>query len=86
MYEQHEEVTAHLEPEPQNERDANAISVQIDYGNGRCHVGYIAITRVEIGDIMFSVKWLRYGFYMKILTTRVGRWHPYVVYKAMRVK
>ena len=101
MYEEHEEVTAHLEPEPQNERNADAISVQIDYGNGRCHVGYIAreltkfihpllndnaITRVEIGDITFSVKWLRIGFYMKLLITRVGRWHPYVVYKAMRVK
>ena len=28
MYEEHEEVTVHLEPEPQNERDAYAISVQ----------------------------------------------------------
>lgn len=41
MYEEHEEVTAHLLPEPQNERDADAIYVQINYGDGPCHVGYI---------------------------------------------
>lgn len=86
--EEHEEVTAHLVPEPQNERDADAISVQINYGDGPCHVGYIpkelakyihpllkenAITKVEIGHIIFSLKWYRVGFYMKILITRMER-------------
>ena len=41
MYEEHEEVTAHLLPEPHNERDSDAISVQINYGDGPCHVRYI---------------------------------------------
>lgn len=99
--EEHEVVTAHLVPEPQNERDSDAISVQINYGDGPCHVGYIpreltkyihpllkenAITKVDIGHIIFSLKWYRVGFYMKIPITRVGRWEPYVVSKAMRVK
>ena len=101
IYEEHEEVTAHLVPMPENERDADAISVQINYGDGPCHVGYIpreltkyihpllkenAITKVEIGHIIFSLKWYRVGFYMKILITRMGRWEPYVISKAMRVK
>lgn len=101
IYDEHEEVTAHLLPERDNERDADAISVQINYGDGPCHVGYIpreltnfihpllkdnAITKVEIGHIMFSVKWCRPGFYMNLLITRLGRWDPYVTSKALRVK
>lgn len=67
MYEETEEVTAHLLPELYNERDAEAISVQINYGVGPCHNGYIpreltkfihpllrdnAITWVEIGQMV----------------------------------
>ena len=67
MYEETEEMTAHLLPESYNETDTKAISVQINYGFGPCHDGYIprelttfihpllrdnAITRVEIGQMV----------------------------------
>lgn len=100
LYTDHEHVSVQLVPEPLNERDSNAISVQIDYGEGLHHVGYIskeltqfihpllkdnAIANLEIGHIRFCLKWLRIGFYMKLLITRRGRWEPFVVAKAMRV-
>ena len=99
LYTENEHVTAHLVPEPQNEKDSSAISVQINYGDGQHHVGYIpkeltqyihpllqanAITNVEIGHIKFCLKWYRIGFYMKLMITRRGRWDPFVVSKAMR--
>ena len=65
-------VSAYLAPEPENEKDSKAISVQIDYGKGKKHVGYIAkelsqfihpllrsdsITKVEIEHTKFTFKW-----------------------------
>ena len=67
MYEENGHVSAHLVPEPQKEKDSNAISVQINYGDRQHHNGYIskeltpfihpllinAITKVELGHIKF---------------------------------
>lgn len=93
-------VSAYLAPEPENEKDSKAISVQIDYGERKKHVRYIAkelsqfihpllrsdsITKVEIEHTKFTFKWQRIGFYVKLLITRLGRWEPFVVTKAMRV-
>ena len=33
---------ARLRPEPTNEKDKNAIAIDIDYGTGYYHAGYIA--------------------------------------------
>lgn len=42
MNEQQKQVAAHLQPEPTNDYDSNAILVQIVYGEGFKAVGYIA--------------------------------------------
>ena len=94
-------VTAYIVPEPDNEKDAEAICVMIDYGEGKQRVGYIAkeltkfihpllcsnsITNVAVGKIKFQTMWLRMGFYMSVLITRKGKWEPCVVNAARKVK
>jgi hypothetical protein len=50
-------VTAHVMPEPDNERDSEAIYVKIDYGEGQVRVGYIARELTKyIAYILFSNK------------------------------
>ena len=100
MYNANEQVSAYLVPEPKNEKDSNAVSVKIDYGEGKKHVGYISreltrfihlllktgsIRKVEIGHIKLCLKWSKIGFNMKLMITRLGRWEPFVVSKAMHV-
>ena len=41
MNEQQKQVTARLQPEPTNDYNSNAISVEIDWGEGFKAVGYI---------------------------------------------
>ena len=94
MYEENGHVSACLVPEPQKEKESNAISVQINYGDGQHHIGYIskeltpfihpllsvnAVTKVEIGHIKFCVKCYRIDFCMKLLITRLGKWELYDV-------
>ena len=94
-------VTAHIMPEPDNERDSEAICVKIDYGEGQVRVGYIAreltkyihplfkqnkILKVRIGKIKFQTQWLRIGFYTSILITRNGEWEKFVENAARHVK
>ena len=89
------EVNVRISPEPNNEKDKNAISVQVDYGlNGWHHVGYIAseltdyvteallageLLECRIEHIRFRVTWLRPGFYMKLLLTKKKAWHNRVI-------
>ena len=100
MYNANEQVSAYLVPEPKNKKDSNAISVKIDYGEGKKHVRYISreltqfihpllktgsIRKVEIGHIKLCLKWSKIGLNMKLMITRLGRWEPFVVSKAMHV-
>jgi hypothetical protein len=82
-------VTACIVCELDDEQNAEAICVMIDYGEGKQRVGYIAreltkfihpllcsdsIINVSIGKIKFQTLWLRIGFYMSVLVTRKGEW------------
>ena len=81
-------------PEPGSEKDAQAISVQINYGKGQVSIGYIPrelteyihfllenslIARVEIDNIAFRTRYCKMEFYMKLLITRYGEWEPFAV-------
>lgn len=87
-------VSSTIKVEPNNPIDSSAIAVFIDYGADSCHVGYIPkeltkfihplirenkIIKVEVEDINFRVAWLRAGYYIKLLITRIGQWEPYVI-------
>ena len=101
MGENNGSVTAHIMPEPDNEKDSEAICVKVDYGKGQFRIGYIAkeltkyihplmrnnkIIKVRIGKIKFQTQWLRIGFYLSILITRNGEWENFVVNAARHVK
>ena len=99
--EKKELITAHLVPEPDSEKDAQAISVQINYGKGQVSIGCIPrelteyihlllenslIARVEIDNIAFRTRYWKMGFYMKLLITRYGEWEPFAVAIARGVR
>lgn len=101
MGESKESVSAHIVPEPDNEKDSHAISVMLDYGQGQCRVGYIAreltkfihpllankkIINVRIQKITFRTTWQRMGLYVTLHITRNGEWEPFVVSAARHVK
>ena len=72
---------ARLRPEPTNEKDKNAIAIDIDHGTGYYHAGYIAseltkyihpllannkIVDVSVEHIELRVFFARMGHYPKI--------------------
>ena len=94
------DVHVKVEPEPNNEKDKNAIAVYVDYGSDWKRIGYIAseltpyvhqaiisgdLVKSEIGHIKFRVHWMRAGFYMKLLLTKRGVWDHYVSFKSRSV-
>lgn len=96
-----ETVSAMLKPEPENEFDREAIAVHLDYGNGPCFIGYIPreltkylhplletrqITQVKVEDIRFRTSFSKFGLYIKISITRIGRWEPFVVRASLSVR
>lgn len=85
-----------LRPEPTNEKDKNAIAIDINHGSGFFHCGYIAseltqylhalivtdnIVDVSLEHIQFRVSFSRMGYYPKVLITRKGAWEKFVVYR-----
>lgn len=94
-------VSAMLKPEPENEFDREAIAVHLDYRNGPCFIGYIQreltkylhplletrqITEVKVEDIRFRTSFSKFGLYIKISITRIGRWEPFVVRASLSVR
>lgn len=101
MKEHGETVSAMLLPEPENEFDKDAIAVHIDYGQGPSFIGYIPreltkyihpllepgqIREVKVADIRFRTQFKKFGLYIKLLITRVGRWEPFVVRASLSVQ
>ena len=85
---------ARLRPEPTNEKDKNAIAIDIDHGTGYYHAGYIAskltkyihpllalnkIVDVSVEHIVLRVYFARMGHYPKLLITRKGAWDKFVI-------
>ena len=84
-----------LRPEPTNEKDKNAIAIDINHGSGFFHCGYIAseLTQylhpliaankidVSLEHIQFRVSFARMGYYPKVLITRKGAWEMFVIYR-----
>jgi hypothetical protein len=98
---QNRDVQVKLRPEPNNERDSKAIGIDMDYGSGWIHVGYIAseltmyihpllltgdIVNMSVEHIRFQVYFLKIGFYPKILITRNGAWDPFVIHSSRSVR
>ena len=96
-----ETVSAMLKPEPENEFDREAMGVHLDYGNGPCLIGYIPreltkylypslktrqITQVKVEDIRFGTSFSKFGLYIKISITRIGRWDPFAVRASLSVR
>lgn len=95
------DVQVRVLPEPDNEKDKDAISVQVNYCNDEWHhVGYIAselthyvhsamqserLSGCRIEHIKFRVHFCRPGFYMKLLLTKRGEWEPFVIQRSKRV-
>ena len=94
-------VKVQLRPEPLNPLDKQAIAIDLDFGSGWAHVGYIAselckylhplmasgdIIDVSIEHIKYRVEFLRMGFYPKIWIKRCGEWEPMVVRKSRSVR
>ena len=94
-------VKVHLRAEPLNPLDPSAIAIDLDYGTGWCHVGYIAselckylhplmvagnIIDVCIQHIKYRVDFLKVGFYPKIWIKRRGEWETEVVRKSKSVR
>ena len=89
-------VQVKLRPEPTNERDNNAIAIDMDFGTGWFHIGYIAseltkflhpllekgkILDVSVEHIYFRVFFAKIGYYPLISITRRGQWEKYVVHR-----
>ena len=85
-----------LRPEPTNQKDKNAIAIDINHGSGFFHCGYIAseltqylhpliaankIVDVSLEHIQFRVSFARMGYYPKVLITRKGAWEKFVIYR-----
>ena len=85
-----------LRPEPTNEKDKNAIAIDINHDSGFFHCGYIAseltqylhplivadkIVDVSLEHIQFRVSFARMGYYPKVLITRKGAWEKFVIYR-----
>jgi len=83
----HDSVKVRVTPEPDNEKDRNAISVEVNYSEEWKHVGYIAsnlttyvhnaiqtykLIACTIEHIKFRVHFARPGLYMKLLITKQG--------------
>ena len=101
LHEQDKPVTVRIRPEPFNPRDPSAIAIDVDYGTGWAHVGYIAselckylhpliaagdILDVYVQHIKYRVDFLKIGFYPKIVIKRRGEWENLVVRKSMSVR
>ena len=82
--------------EPTNEKDKNAIAIDINHGSGFFHCGYIAseltqylhplidtdkIVDVSLEHIQFRVSFSRMGYYPKVLITTKGAWEKFVIYR-----
>jgi hypothetical protein len=96
-----ENVSIKLRPEPQNQYDRDAIGIDIDYGCGWFHIGYIVreltkylhplmktnnIISVSLEHIKFRVHFAKIGFYPKVLITRKGAWERFVVNRSRSVR
>ena len=98
---QNTSVKVQLRAEPLNLLDPNAIAIDLDYGTGWSHVGYIAselckylhplmaadnIIDVSVQHIRYRVDFYKIGFYPKIWIKRRGEWEPEVVRKSKSVR
>ena len=94
-------IKAMIEPDPDNDFDANAIRVLIDYGPGFKHVGFIAeeltkyvhrvlnsrrLQSASVYQIKFPTQWAKLGYYMTLFLSCKGEWPPQVVQASSRVQ
>ena len=101
LHEQDEPVKVRIRPEPLNPRDPSAIAIDLEYGIGWTHVGYIAselckylhpliangdIMDVFVQHIKYRVDFFKVEFYPKIFIKRRGEWERQVVRKSMSVR
>ena len=98
---QNTSVKVQLRAEPLNPLDPNAIAIDLDYGTGWSHVGYIAselckylpllwllviLLMLVFQHIKYRVDFYKIGFYPKIWIKRLGEWEPEVVRKSKSVR
>ena len=78
LHEQDKPVNVRIRPEPLNPRDPSAIAIDLDYGTGWPHVGYILLLKyqhpllaarsvvdVYVQHIEYRVDFFKIGFYPK---------------------
>ena len=65
-------VIVRLRPEPTNDKDRNAVAIDMNYGTGWNCVGYIA--RFSGAHLIFRLYWAKIGYYPLINITRKGQW------------
>ena len=87
LHGQDKPVNVRIRPESLNPMDPSAIAIDVDYGTGWTHIGYIAsqlceylhpliatgdILEVYIQHIKYRVDFFKIGFYQKIFIKRGG--------------
>ena len=95
------EVSAQIRADPTNAYDANAICVEIDYGEGWKVVGFLLkdltqyvhpviqsgkLSSVTIDDIRFRTQWSTPGFYIKLKIKCRGAWPQEVIRASQKVQ
>jgi hypothetical protein len=101
LHGQDKPVNVRIWPEPLNPMDPSAIAIDVDYGTGWTHIGYIAsqlceylhpliatgeILEVYVQHIKYRVDFFKIGFYQKIFIKRHGEWETQVVRKSTSVR
>jgi hypothetical protein len=101
LHGQDKPVNVRIEPEALNAMDPSAIAIDVDYGTGWTHVGYIASERCEYlhpliaaGDILevyvqhikYRVSFFKIGFYPTFFTKRRGEWETQMAKKSLNVR
>lgn len=96
LHREHCKLAVKLRAEPSNEKDKNAIAIDMNHGTDWFTVGYIAseltqylhplmsndkIVDVSVQHIFMRVFFARMGYYPLILITRKGQWEKYVMYR-----
>ena len=102
LHGQYKPVNVRIRPEPLNPMEPSAIAIDVDYGTGWTHIGYIASQLCEYlhpliatGDILrglnaqhikYRVDFFKIGIYQKIFIKRRGEWETQVARKSTSVR
>ena len=99
LHGQDKPVNVRMRPEPLNPMEPSAIAIDVDYGTGWTHIGYIASQLCEYlhpliatgkevyaQHIKYRVDFIKIGFYQKIFIKRRGEWETRVVRKSTSVR